>query len=185
MRLADEHVRHQRRERYELAEEGSDAAGADPGAVDEEAARHDEIFGAGLETGRRPLGGDHRRVLAHVGTEPSREPRVSRPDEARVRLPVLGRERGADHRLAEPGQLGPGRVRAEELQPQPVFGGVAGIALELRHVGLGAGELDMPGGLELDILADASRASDPTAGAPGAPAAARRDGDPAGARRRS
>src|SRR4051812_33294846 len=97
-RLAQEHVRRERGQRDEFAEEGSDWAGADPGAVDEEAARHDEIFGAGLETGRGPLGGDHRRALAHVGTEPSREPRISRPDEARVRLPVLGRERGSDHR---------------------------------------------------------------------------------------
>ena len=91
-------------------------------------------------------------MLAHIRAEPAREAGEGRPDEAGIGGPILGTKRGADHLLAKPGQVRAGGVSAKELELKPVLGGVAGVALELRHVGFGAGELDMAGCLELNIL---------------------------------
>jgi hypothetical protein len=67
---------------------------------------------------------------------------------------VLGAQRRADHVMAEPRQLGAQRRGAEQLESQPVLGDVARMAFELGRLAVGAGELQVAAGFELDILAE-------------------------------
>ena len=69
-------------------------------------------------------------------------------------MPVLGRQRSADHVLAKP-RIVLAQARApDHLQLETELRGCLGVAFELVEIGVAARELDMPGGHELAVRAD-------------------------------
>ncbi len=96
----------------------------------------------------------NRRELPDLGAELARKPGKGRPDDARIGLTVRRRQRGADDARPKPGQLVAHRIGAEQRQLQAMLARALGVTLQLRHVGFGTRELDVPARLELDILAE-------------------------------
>ena len=96
----------------------------------------------------------HRSVFANVGAGCPRRAGEGGRDEARVRLTVVRTERAADGSIAEPWITLPQRFATQQFELEPVRANGLPISFELRHVGVGARELDVAGRRELAIAAD-------------------------------